>query len=201
MKKEFDPQRTQEVIPVLELELLNKLIATPSYCGDEGKTACLVERFLQDHYVFTVRKHNNVFCYNLHFDHARPTILLTSPHNTVNSTAGYGMAMISLIGTFLHFFKRRDLPYNLCLAITSERECTGEKGIKDILKDLLPISFAIVGAPARMQEGKEEGGSMVLDCTSFGRVGHAAMEEVESAGITERIASYIEMLESIPITR
>jgi len=185
------------------IELLKKLISKSSFSGHESATANLIEAFLQDRYVYTLRKHNNVFCYNLHFDHSKPTILLNSHHDTVRPSKAYtkdpfraqvqdgklyglgsndaGGALVSLIATFLYFFRRRDLPFNLCLAATAEEENSGERGIKCILEDLLPISFAIVGEPTNMQMAVAERGSMVLDCKSFGRSGHAAREEGDNA--------------------
>lgn len=206
MKPDFEYQTDQDSFfpyQVESFELLKKLISAPSFSGQEEMTANLIESFLQDNYVFTLRKHNNIWCYNLHFDHTKPTILLNSHHDTVRPTAAYtknpfepvvcdgklyglgsndaGGALVSLIATFLHFFKRRDLPFNICLAATAEEENSGEKGLKSILGDLLPVSFAIVGEPTNMQMAIAEKGSMVLDCTAFGRSGHAAREEGDNA--------------------
>jgi acetylornithine deacetylase len=185
------------------IELLKKLIAKPSFSGQEDATANLIETFLQDRAVSTFRKFNNIFCYNLHFDHAKPTVLLNSHHDTVRPSQAYtkdpffpeihdgklyglgsndaGGALVSLIATFLYFFKRRDLPFNLCLAATAEEENSGEKGLKCVLRELLPVSFAIVAEPTNMQMAVAERGSMVLDCKSFGRSGHAAREEGDNA--------------------
>ncbi|MBB6500734.1 M20 family metallo-hydrolase [Pedobacter cryoconitis] len=206
MKLDFEHQTDQDsLLPHQQesIELLKQLISKPSFSGQEEMTANLIESFLQDHYVFTLRKHNNIWCYNLHFDHKKPTILLNSHHDTVRPSAVYtknpfeaivqndklfglgsndaGGALVSLIATFLHFFKRRDLPFNICLAATAEEETSGEKGLKSILDDLLPISFAIVGEPTNMQMAIAEKGSMVLDCKAFGRSGHAAREEGDNA--------------------
>lgn len=46
---------------------------------------------------------------------------------------------------------------------------------------MLPVSCAIVGEPTNMQMAVAERGSMVLDCISFGRSGHAAREEGDNA--------------------
>lgn len=206
METDFEYQADHQSLQPRAMEsigLLKKLISKPSFSGHEENTANLIESFLQDHYVFTLRKHNNIWCYNLHFDHSKPTILLNSHHDTVKPSAAYtkdpfepivqdgklfglgsndaGGALVSLIATFLHFFKRRDLPFNICLAATAEEETSGEKGLKCILKDLLPISFAVVGEPTNMQMAVAERGSMVLDCKSFGRSGHAAREEGDNA--------------------
>ena len=206
MKTDFEYPATQPMVPNYKaesLELLKQLISCPSYSGDEGKTANLIESFLQDRYVFTLRKHNNIWCYNLHFDPLKPSILLNSHHDTVKPSLAYthdpfqpivkdgklyglgsndaGAALSSMIAAFMYFFKRRDLPFNICLAATAEEENSGEKGIKSILSDLLPISFAIVGEPTNMNMAIAERGSMVLDCKSFGKAGHAARDEGDNA--------------------
>lgn len=206
MKTELESYTDTGLLNLLRtdaLELLKHLITKPSYSGHEDKTATLIESFLQERYVYTLRKHHNIWCYNLHFDHAKPTILLNSHHDTVRPAATYtkdpfepvvkdgklfglgsndaGGSLISMIAVFLYFFKRRDLPFNICLAATAEEENSGDRGLKSILDELLPVSFAIVGEPTNMQMAVAEKGSMVLDCKSFGRAGHAAREEGDNA--------------------
>lgn len=206
MKTELESYTDTGLLNLLRtdaLELLKHLITKPSYSGHEDKTATLIESFLQERYVYTLRKHHNIWCYNLHFDHAKPTILLNSHHDTVRPAATYtkdpfepvvkdgklfglgsndaGGSLISMIAVFLYFFKRRDLPFNICLAATAEEENSGDRGLKSILNELLPVSFAIVGEPTNMQMAVAEKGSMVLDCKSFGRAGHAAREEGDNA--------------------
>jgi len=185
------------------LDLLEQLISTPSFSGNEAGTAAVIESYLNSRNVFTFRKFNNVWCYNLHFDTDKPTILLNSHHDTVQPSKAYqkdpfqplisedklfglgsndaGGALVSLIATFLYFYRRKDLPFNLCLATTAEEETSGDKGLRCVLPELQPIAFAIVGEPTNMQMAIAERGSMVLDCTSFGRAGHAAREEGDNA--------------------
>lgn len=185
------------------VNLLEKLIKTPSFSGEESFAADHVESFLGTQSVHTIRKYNNIWCYNKFFDGSKPTILLNSHLDTVKPNAQYvndpfaplvrdgklfglgsndaGGPLVSLIATFLHFYERSDIPFNLCLAATAEEENSGQKGIKCILDDLMPISFAIVGEPTNMQMAIAEKGSMVLDCVSTGRSGHAAREEGDNA--------------------
>ncbi len=185
------------------LHLLEKLIATPSYSGEESSTADLIESFLSGHEVQTLRKHNNVWAYNRYFDLEKPTILLNSHHDTVRPNAQYtndpflptvdeeklyglgsndaGGALVSLIATFIYFYEQQDLLFNICLAATGEEETSGETGIRSILSDLKPISFAIVGEPTGMEMAIAEKGSMVIDCLAKGRSGHAAREEGDNA--------------------
>jgi Acetylornithine deacetylase/Succinyl-diaminopimelate desuccinylase and related deacylases len=185
------------------VELLEKLIKIPSFSTEEKLTADCIESFLNDHEVFTIRKYNNIWCYNKYFDPLKPIILLNSHHDTVKPNDQYnndpfvplikdgklyglgsndaGGPLVSLISAFLFFYERKDLPFNLCLAATAEEENSGRKGIKSILDDLMPISFAIVGEPTNMHMAVAEKGSMVLDCVSTGRPGHAAREEGDNA--------------------
>ncbi|MEO6851192.1 MAG: acetylornithine deacetylase, partial [Mucilaginibacter sp.] len=71
------------------VELLQKLIAIPSFSKEEGKTADLIESFLEGKGVSTHRKLNNIWAWNKHFDAAKPTILLNSHHDTVKPNSGY----------------------------------------------------------------------------------------------------------------
>src|SRR5690606_12192553 len=92
-----------------------------------------------------------------------------------------GGCLVSLIATFLHFYDRQDLHYNLVLAATAEEEISGTNGIESILSQLPRIELAIVGEPTQTQLAIAEKGLMVLDCVSRGRAGHAARNEGENA--------------------
>jgi acetylornithine deacetylase len=183
--------------------LLENLISVHSFSGEEAGAAGEVEKFLKQQGVSAIRKFNNIWTYNKHFELHKPTILLNSHLDTVEPNSLYvndpfepmvrdgklyglgsndaGGALVSLIATFLYFYEQKNLPFNLCLAVTAEEENSGQKGIKCILKDLMPIAFAIVGEPTNMNLAIAEKGSMVLDCTSTGRSGHAAREEGDNA--------------------
>lgn len=185
------------------VELLKKLIATPSFSREENLTADIIQDFLQQRHVPVQRKLNNVWAYNQHFDPAKPTILLNSHHDTVKPNSGYtndpfapmvkedqlfglgsndaGGCLVSLIATFLHFYDRQDFKYNFCLAATAEEEISGFNGLELVIPDLGPLDFAIVGEPTLMQLATAERGLMVLDCTAHGKSGHAAREEGDNA--------------------
>jgi acetylornithine deacetylase len=185
------------------ISLLEKLIRIPSFSGEERAAASCVEHFLTERSVPIFRKFNNIWCYNKFFDPAKPVILLNSHLDTVQPNEQYrndpfepiirdgklfglgsndaGGPVVALLATFLHFNQRQDLPFNLCLAITAEEENSGKLGIKSILGDLRPIAFAIVGEPTNMEMAVAEKGSMVLDCISTGKAGHAAREEGDNA--------------------
>ncbi len=185
------------------LDLLRELIRIPSLSKEEENTASAIEIFLQDRGVKTHRNINNVWAYNEHFDTKKPTILLNSHHDTVKPNPGYsrdpfaadiidgmlfglgsndaGGCLVSLIAVFIHFYKEKNLKYNLCLAATAEEEVSGKNGIELILPQLGPLEFAIVGEPTLMQMAIAERGLMVLDCVAHGRAGHAAREEGDNA--------------------
>jgi len=185
------------------VELLQQLIAIPSFSKEEDRTADVIGLFLQKHGVNTYRKLNNLWAWNRYFDPTRPTILLNSHHDTVKPNSGYtrdpfaatvedgklyglgsndaGGCLVSLIAVFLYFYERHDLKYNFCLATTAEEEISGVNGLELIIPELGQLDFGIVGEPTLMQLAIAEKGLMVLDCTTHGIAGHAAREEGENA--------------------
>src|SRR3978361_425301 len=185
------------------VDLLQQLIAIPSFSREENLTADLIEKFLINKGVKTHRKLNNIWAWNKHFDASKTTILLNSHHDTVKPNSGYardpfdakiedgklyglgsndaGGCLVSLIVVFLYFYNRANLKYNFCLATTAEEEISGVNGLELIIPELGKLEFGIVGEPTQMQLAIAERGLMVLDCTAFGRAGHAAREEGDNA--------------------
>jgi acetylornithine deacetylase/succinyl-diaminopimelate desuccinylase-like protein len=183
----------------LSVALLQQLIATPSFSKEEDGTAGILEDFFSKLGVQAERKGNNVWTKNLYFDASRPTILLNSHHDTVKPNPQYtrdpfqpeiidgklyglgsndaGGPLVSLIATFLYFYKHEDLKYNLVIAATAEEEISGTGGIESIWNLLPKIDFAIVGEPTLCKMATAEKGLMVLDCIARGKAGHAAREE------------------------
>lgn len=72
---------------------------------------------------------------------------------------------------------QKEQPYNLIFLASCEEEVSGKNGIESALKELPPITFAVVGEPTKMQPAVAEKGLMVLDCTAVGKAGHAARNE------------------------
>lgn len=185
------------------LALLKQLISIQSFSKEEDKTADAIEHFLQERNIKTHRKLNNIWAYNKYFDAAKPTLLLNSHHDTVKPNSGYtrdpydaavedgklyglgsndaGGCLVSLIATFLYYYESEDLSYNICLATTAEEEISGNNGLECVLPDLGELDFAIVGEPTQMNLAIAERGLLVLDCTSYGKAGHAAREEGDNA--------------------
>src|SRR5882724_3064969 len=141
-----------EEIGALAIDLLKKLIATPSFSKEEKQIAAVINEFLLSQNVATEVYLNNVWARNKYFDANKPTILLNSHHDTVKPNKGYtidpfspiekdgklfglgsndaGGSLVSLIAVFLHYYNRSDLKYNLILAATAEEEISGHNGIE-----------------------------------------------------------------------
>lgn len=185
------------------VELLKKLISTPSFSREETATADIVGSFLADRSIDYSRSGNNIFAFNKYYAPSKPTILLNSHHDTVKPNSGYtidpfspdivdgklyglgsndaGASVVSLLAAFLYLYEKPNTQHNLCIAITAEEEVTGTGGVESILPLLGDIELAIVGEPTRMNLAIAERGLMVLDCAASGKAGHAAREEGENA--------------------
>lgn len=183
--------------------LLMDLIRTQSFSKEEDKTAQIIDTYLQNHGVKTHRELNNVWAFNKYFDSSKPTILLNSHHDTVHPNRDYtrdpfnaeiidgklfglgsndaGGCLVSLIGTFLHYYDKQDLKYNFVIAATAEEEISGLHGLEFVVPKLGELEFAIVGEPTQMHLAIAEKGLMVLECKAPGKSGHAAREEGENA--------------------
>lgn len=183
--------------------LLKALIATPSFSRQEDQTASLLCQFLGEHRIVHTRAGNNVWALNHFFDETRPTILLNSHHDTVKPNPAYkrdpfvpteesgrlyglgsndaGGSVVCLISAFRYFYERKDLKYNLALALSAEEEISGAGGIESIYSQLPPVAFAMVGEPTLTDMAVAEKGLLVLDCTAHGTAGHAAREEGDNA--------------------
>jgi acetylornithine deacetylase len=194
------------------IDLLKQLIATPSFSKEEHNAARAVDYFFRRKGIVHYRYLNNVWAYNTYFDPLKPTILLNSHIDTVKPNPGYtkdpftpvvedgklyglgsndaGGPLVSLIGTFLHFYDRPNLRYNLIIAATAEEEISGANGVEALLNNEQfnypfhnkgTIDCAIVGEPTQMQMAVAERGLMVLDCKAQGKSGHAARNEGDNA--------------------
>jgi acetylornithine deacetylase len=185
------------------IELLKRLIATPSFSKEEDRTAAILVGYLESKGVVAGRLENNVWATNKYFDPGKPTLLLNSHHDTVKPNKAYtldpfnpmekegklfglgsndaGGCLVSLIATFLYFYEAQGLAYNLVLAATAEEEISGHNGIELLLPSLPAIQWGIVGEPTKLDLAVAEKGLLVLDCVSHGKAGHAAREEGENA--------------------
>lgn len=184
------------------VDLLVRLIKTPSFSREETDTATLIQDFLTVHGATARRQQNNVWAVAADYDAAKPTILLNSHHDTVKPGVGWnydpfgatldgdkliglgsndaGASAVSLLAVFL-YFQSKPRAFNLICAITAEEEISGANGIRSVLPEFGKIDLGIVGEPTGMNLAIAEKGLIVLDCTAHGKTGHAAREEGENA--------------------
>lgn len=184
------------------IDLLSRLIATPSVSREESGTADILYEWLRQKGAEPHRHYNNVWAVAPGYDPEKKTLLLNSHHDTVRPASGYtrnpfevaiengkiyglgsndaGASAVCLASVFAELY-RKPLPYNLILALTAEEEITGEKGMRAMLPRLAEcgyrIDMGIVGEPTSLQPAVAERGLVVLDCVAKGKAGHAARGE------------------------
>ncbi len=187
---------TKEALGQQALALLKQLITIPSFSEEEDETAAAIDVWLQKHGVATKRQFNNIYAFNKHYNESKPNLLLNSHHDTVKPNSAYtkdpfdahieegklyglgsndaGGALCSLLATFVHFYERDDLSYNIIMSATAEEEDAGDKSISALLPILPEIDVAIVGEPTEMQLAIAEKGLVVFEGKVEGTPSHAA---------------------------
>ncbi len=188
-----------EVLATDAIDLLRRLIATPSYSKQEDQTAQLLLDYFNSCGLVPQQHLNNVFCISKNCTPNSPVVLLNSHHDTVQFGDGWthdpfgaeiendqlfglgsndaGASVVSLIQTFRYLSSLPNLPYQLIVAISAEEEISGKQGIEALLPVLPKIDFGIVGEPTEMKLAVAERGLMVLDVVVTGKTGHAARNE------------------------
>ncbi|MBQ5900104.1 MAG: M20 family metallo-hydrolase [Alistipes sp.] len=180
------------------IELLERLIATPSVSRDESAAADIIEAKFESMGFTPMRKGNNVWAEAWAHDNDKPTILLDAHIDTVKPNAAWvrdpftptveegrlyglgsndtGGSLVAMMAVFSQI-AATEQPYNLIMLASAEEEVTGVNGVRAVLPELGKIDLAIVGEPTSMQPAVAEKGLMVLDCVAKGVAGHAAREE------------------------
>ena len=181
------------------VDLLKKLISTPSVSRDEATAASVIEEFIKSRGINTSRKGNNVWATAPDFAPEKPTLLLNSHIDTVRPNAAWtrdpyspdeddegrlyglgsndaGASVVSLLAAFLYMCQKPRV-YNLVFLASCEEEVSGREGIESAIPLLPPIDAAIVGEPTGMRPAIAEKGLMVLDIEVDGKAGHAARNE------------------------
>lgn len=194
------------------IALLKQLIQTPSFSKEEDKTATLIEKWLASYNITTNRTKNNVWATNKHFSKGKTTLLLNSHHDTVKPNSAYtnnpfdafekdgklyglgsndaGGCLVSLLTTFVYFYEKEDLNYNIVMVASAEEENSGMNGLNSILPIIPKIDVAIVGEPTLLDFAIAEKGLIVFDATVSGTPSHAAHPNDDNA-----IYNTIEVLE------
>ena len=189
---------TQEQYVSDAVELLKKLIATPSVSRNEKDAADIMEQTIRSYGFEPQREANNLWIIDPHYDESRPTLLLNAHIDTVKPVASWsldpfspdvedgvlyglgsndcGGGLCSLLQIF-RMLTEKPQSYNLIYLASAEEEVSGKDGITRALPLLPHIDVAIVGEPTGMNPAVAEKGLMVLDVIAHGKSGHAARNE------------------------
>ena len=189
---------TQEQYVSDAVQLLKKLIATPSVSRNEKDAADIMEQTIRSYGFEPQREANNLWIIDPHYDESRPTLLLNAHIDTVKPVASWsrdpfspdvengvlyglgsndcGGGLCSLLQIF-RMLTEKPQNYNLIYLASAEEEVSGKDGITRALPMLPHIDLAIVGEPTGMNPAVAEKGLMVLDVIAHGKSGHAARNE------------------------
>ena len=189
---------TQEEYVSDAVDLLKKLITTPSVSRNEKEVADIMEQTIRKYGFEPHREANNIWIIDPHYDESRPTLLLNAHIDTVKPVASWtrnpfspdveegvlyglgsndcGGGLCSLLQIF-RMLTAKPQQYNLIYLASAEEEVSGKNGITRALPLLPHIDLAIVGEPTGMNPAVAEKGLMVLDVIAHGKSGHAARNE------------------------
>ena len=189
---------TQEQYVSDAVQLLKKLIATPSVSRNEKDAADIMEQTIRSYGFEPQREANNLWIIDPHYDESRSTLLLNAHIDTVKPVTSWsrdpfspdvedgvlyglgsndcGGGLCSLLQIF-RMLTEKPQSYNLIYLASAEEEVSGKDGITRALPLLPHIDLAIVGEPTGMNPAVAEKGLMVLDVIAHGKSGHAARNE------------------------
>ena len=182
------------------IELLKRLISTPSISRDEQAASDVLADFVERWGLPYQRIGNNILIQeellpqkptlllNAHIDTVKPVATWTRDPFTpvVEGDRLYGLGsndcgggLVSLLATY-RMLRDKGLQhcnYNLVFLASCEEEVSGENGFRLALSELPKIDVAIVGEPTGLQPAIAEKGLMVIDGIVRGKSGHAARNE------------------------
>lgn len=182
------------------VELLKRLISTPSVSRDERQAADIFEQQARAWGLPARRIGNNILIAD-EPDSGRPTMLLNAHIDTVkpvstwtrdpftptvegdrlyglgSNDCGGGLVSLLAVYRYLREHAADQLAYNLVYLASCEEEVSGQNGFSLALPQLPEIDVAIVGEPTGMNPAIAEKGLMVIDGTAYGKSGHAARNE------------------------
>ena len=179
------------------VELLKRLISTPSISRNETAAANILSDFIEKSNLLCQRIGNNLLVQGA-LDSQKPTLLLNAHIDTVKPVSTWtrdpftptiegdrlyglgsndcGGGLVSLLQAF-RILQGTTTKYNLVFLSSCEEEVSGANGFSLALPHLPKIDVAIVGEPTGMQPAIAEKGLMVIDGVAHGKSGHAAREE------------------------
>ena len=185
------------------IDLLRKMVATPSESFQEDAVSELIFNALKDWGLKPARYENNIVCSCASFDRSRKTLVLDAHIDTVPAAAGYnrdpydagnrddviyglgsnddGGSAVAMIAAFRHYYDRPG-PVNLVLSLSAEEEKSGAKGAALLYgpegpSEVRDADWVIIGEPTGMKAATGEKGLLVLDGLAEGVSGHAARNE------------------------
>ncbi len=180
------------------IELLKRLIATPSVSRDEAKAADIMQDYMERRALKPHREANNVWAIDPEYDEARPTVLLNAHIDTVKPVSTWtrdpfapdvedgilyglgsndcGGGLVALLQAF-RILTQTGRNCNFIYLASAEEEVSGKDGISRALPLLPRIDVAVVGEPTGLQPAIAEKGLMVVDGVAHGKSGHAARNE------------------------
>ena len=180
------------------VELLSRLIATPSVSREEAQATDVMAQYLQWWNIPYGREGNNLWVGCPNWNDQLPTVMLNAHIDTVKPVATwtrdpfqpaiegdtlYGLGSNDcgggLVATLQAYRIMVNQPrnYNLLWVCSAEEEVSGKDGFSRVLPLLPPVNIAIVGEPTGMQPATAEKGLMVIDGYAYGQSGHAARNE------------------------
>ena len=179
------------------VELLKRLISTPSVSRDESVAADIMESYISQWGMSPRRIGNNILIQE-NIDPQKPTLLLNAHIDTVKPSASWtrdpftptmegdrlyglgsndcGGGLVSLLAAY-RLLRDKPLTCNIVYIASCEEEVSGAGGFSLALPELPKIDVAIVGEPTGMQPAIAEKGLMVIDGVARGKSGHAARNE------------------------
>lgn len=177
--------------------LLEALVRIPSFSREEGAVADFLEEWMKNAGFSPRRVGHNLWVESCPAD-GRPTILLNAHIDTVRPASGYtrdpftpciedgrlyglgtnddGGSLVALLETYSRLISKPQ-PYRLVFSATAEEEVSGREGLDLLLPEIGRVDFGVIGEPTGMNMAVAEKGLMVLDCTAYGKSGHAARNE------------------------
>lgn len=180
------------------IELLKRLIATPSVSRDEAGAADVMEAQMLAWGLAPRREGNNLWAVCPDYREERPTLLLNAHIDTVKPVSTWtrdpfaptiegdrlyglgandcGGGLVSLLQVYRQLLASART-YNIIYLASAEEEVSGKDGISRALPLLPRVDVAIVGEPTGMQPATAEKGLMVIDGYAHGVSGHAARNE------------------------